>query len=207
MFCPRCGRPVNTEANFCGGCGLSKVEIEKYLQKTQPQQDPPKAEPDFTQPPMAETPVQEAPKAEAVFTETATAAEETPFKATMQEEASFAEKEAAAEAQPHAEYTAPNYSQYGYTSANIRNSTADTAYGQQTQPEIKKEVPLSTVDFVWMLLISSLPIIGLVYIIYLAVQDNNINKRSFARANLIIALFSFVIAFVFVVGIIAANII
>ena len=31
MFCPRCGRAVNAEANFCGGCGLSKAEIERYL--------------------------------------------------------------------------------------------------------------------------------------------------------------------------------
>lgn len=218
MFCPRCGRPVNTEANFCGGCGLSKIEIEKYLQKTQPQQpqnaapqqEAPKAEPAFTQPPVteipvAEAPVQEAPKAEPVFTEAETPAAE---KTTVQEEASFAEKEAAAEAQAKTEYTAPNYNQYSYTSAaGGQQYTAQNAEHTAQQPEVKKEVPLSTVDFIWMLLISSLPLIGLVYIIYLAVQDNNINKRSFARANLIIALFSFVIAFVFVVGIIAANII
>ena len=34
MFCPRCGRPVSRTANFCGGCGLPKSEIERM---TQPQ--------------------------------------------------------------------------------------------------------------------------------------------------------------------------
>lgn len=216
MYCPRCGRPVNTEANFCGGCGLSKVEIEKYLQKTQPQQEVqqpqpemPKTEPVFTQP--------EAPKAEPVFTEPEAVKEETVFeqvKETVQEEPSFAETEAAKEAQQKAEYTAPNYNQYSYTSANsysqqntATNANTYTPPVEEIKPEIKKEVPLSTVDFIWMLVISGLPVIGLIYIIYLAVQDNNINKRSYARATLIIALFSCIIALVFAVGVIAAGLI
>ena len=32
MFCPRCGRAINENANFCGGCGLSRAEIEKFVQ-------------------------------------------------------------------------------------------------------------------------------------------------------------------------------
>ena len=40
MFCPRCGRAVNDTSNFCGGCGLSRAEIEKYVVKTTPQPEP-----------------------------------------------------------------------------------------------------------------------------------------------------------------------
>ena len=56
-----------------------------------------------------------------------------------------------------------------------------------------------------MLVLSSLPVIGLIYIIYLAVQNNNINKRSFARATLIVSLFAFVVAFVFMIGVALAG--
>ena len=35
MFCPRCGRPVSRAANFCGGCGLPKAEIERMSQPEQ----------------------------------------------------------------------------------------------------------------------------------------------------------------------------
>ena len=40
MFCPRCGRAVSEKANFCGGCGLSRGEIENYIRMTQPAQQP-----------------------------------------------------------------------------------------------------------------------------------------------------------------------
>ena len=56
-----------------------------------------------------------------------------------------------------------------------------------------------------MLVLSSLPVIGLIYLIYLAVQNNNINKRSFARATLIVAAFAFVITFVFAIGVAIAG--
>ena len=41
MFCPRCGRAVNETSNFCGGCGLSRAEIEKYMVKTEAAQPQP----------------------------------------------------------------------------------------------------------------------------------------------------------------------
>ena len=241
MFCPRCGRPVNPEANFCGGCGLSRVEIEKYLNKTAPQQsapqpEMPKAEPVFTESESVkaeEVPQAEVPKAEPVFTEPESVkAEEVPQAEvpqceapeaepvfaepeTVKEEPSFAQTEAAREAQQtnannctyaysykKAENTADQHS-YGSTAANSSTVT-DAAY-TAPQPQPKTEAPLTTVDYIWMFVISSLPIIGLIYIIYLAVQDNNTNKRSFARATLIVGLFSVIIAFVFAVGIVAAG--
>ena len=224
MFCPRCGRPVNAEANFCGGCGLSKVEIEKYLTKTAPQQpqqaapqpEAPKAEPVFTQPeavkeeiPQVEIPQYEVPEAETVFAE--------PEK-VKDEEPSFAQTEAAKEAQ-HTAYADNNCtyaysykkaentaSQHSYSGTTANSNVADAAYtAPQPAAEPKMETPLTTVDFIWMLVISGLPVIGLIYIIYLAVQDNNTNKRSFARATLIVGIFSIIITFLFVAGVLSAG--
>ena len=42
MFCPRCGRPVSDTANFCGGCGLPKAEIERMCQVATPAPQPEK---------------------------------------------------------------------------------------------------------------------------------------------------------------------
>ena len=222
MFCPRCGRPVNAEANFCGGCGLSKVEIEKYLSRTAPQQEPapqpemPKAEPVFTQPaapkaeeaPAAEIPQCEMPKAEPVFTEPeAVKAEETTFEPVKEtQQPSYADNNCTYAYSYKKDADAKPENQHSYTSTTANNSyTSGAAYTASYQPEVKKEVPLTTVDFIWMLVLSSLPVIGLIYIIYLAVQDNNINKRSYARAMLIVSLFSIIIAAVFAVGVVAAG--
>ena len=46
MFCPRCGRPVSDIANFCGGCGLPKAEIEKAYREKAEQMPAPVAAPD-----------------------------------------------------------------------------------------------------------------------------------------------------------------
>ncbi|MBR2028450.1 MAG: hypothetical protein IKA10_05645 [Oscillospiraceae bacterium] len=208
MFCPRCGRAVNAEANFCGGCGLSRVEIEKYLTKTAPQQEAPKAEPapqpeqPETEIPKVEIPQYDVPPAETVFAETEPAKSEEP---------SFAQSEAEKEKQSAYADNNCTYA-YSYKKSETAAPQADsTAFGSsdaafhaaQTQPQA--EAPLSTVDYIWMFVISSLPVIGLIYIIYLAVQNNNINKRSFARAMLVMTLFAFVISLVFVVGVVAAG--
>ena len=90
------------------------------------------------------------------------------------------------------------------STAATAEAPADAAF--TTAPtEVKLEAPLTTVDFIWMLVLSALPVIGLIYIIYLAVQNNNTNKRSFARATLIVSLFAFVVAFVFMIGVALAG--
>ena len=217
MFCPRCGRPVNAEANFCGGCGLSRVEIEKYLTKTAPQQEAPKAEP-APQPeqpqaeiPPVEIPQYEVPKAENIFTEP---------ESVKDEEPSFAQTEAAKEAASCADNNctyAYSYKKAESTAAENRNvytgqnSTqnnvppAPDAQFQPAKTTPDASAPLSTVDFIWMFVLSALPVVGLIYIIYLAVQNNNTNKRSFARAMIIMALFSLIISLVFGVGVVAAG--
>ena len=189
MFCPRCGRAVNAEANFCGGCGLSRVEIEKYIKNTAPQQA--EAEVKAEEVPAVEIPAYEVPKAETVFCEAETAKEE-PVAQPVTEAA-----------QPQVNSNNCTYA-YSYKKAEPAQE-APKAEAEFTPVAEKTEKPLSTMDFVWMFLISSLPVIGLVYIIYLAVQNNNINKRSFARATIVVAILMAVLVGMFAVGFAAAG--
>ena len=245
MFCPRCGRAVSETSNFCGGCGLSRTEIEKYIVKT----EAPKAEAEPRTVHWESAPAQEMPKAEPVKTETAEAVKAGPAAEAAKAEAApnFAEAEIIADAaketeeakarQSAEESTSKTYNsayEYRYTAENIRQdnatdtqqTSAENANGysgetaqpktepQQTQPEFSyvppvKEVKnenLSTVDFLWMMIIAGIPVAGLVYLIYLALQNDNTNKRSYARASLIISVFASVISIVFIIGFMLSGI-
>ena len=182
MFCPRCGRAINENANFCGGCGLSRAEIEKYINATATQEQP--AEPAVSEPMVTETPAEETPVAEPT-----TEATETTYS-----------------------YTAPEGAEYHYTAQTnpANNPTQPVAEAAKPTAECTAEKPaksenLSTVDFICMMLISSIPLVGLIYIIYLAIQNNNTNKRSYARATLIISLFAAIVGIVFALGFIISG--
>lgn len=199
MFCPRCGRAINENANFCGGCGLSRAEIEKHINASATVEQP--AEPvvcePVAEPVVTETPAEEAPVAETVAVETVAEP------VTEETETTYS-------------YTAPEGAEYHYTAQTnpANNSTSQTSYTYtepvQTTTTFAAETPvksenLSTVDFIWMMLISSIPVVGLIYIIYLAIQNNNTNKRSYARATLIIALFGTIVGIVFGLGFLIAG--
>ena len=196
MFCPRCGRSVSETSNFCGGCGLSRAEIEKYIVKTEPQAEAAQPQPEVKAEPQTvsweSAPAQEAPKAES-FAETK-AEEARDIKST---EYHYSYK-TATESQPKAE---PSYS---YTTADSvqaepkAETKAEYSYAEPVK-EVKNE-NLSTVDFIWMMIISGIPVVGLVYLIYLAFQNDNTNKRSYARASLIVSIFASVIGIVFFLG-------
>ncbi|MBQ5782541.1 MAG: zinc-ribbon domain-containing protein [Oscillospiraceae bacterium] len=182
MFCPKCGRQLSDTANFCGGCGLSKAEIEKYTRPVQPVQTFAPAE----QPTIADI------VNDADFASAETVADQIAETETVTETVPVQETQPA--------YKAPEAS-YHYSYVNNTQPT------QPVQPAVPaKNENLSTVDFIWMLLISSIPVVGLVYLIYLAIQDNNTNKRSYARATLIIAAFAVVISLVFAIGFLIAGV-
>ena len=187
MFCPRCGRPVNPEANFCGGCGLSKVEIEKYMQQQQQQNQAAGAEDSAQQPENTDCNSADC------------------SCGTQQTESADSRAYSNAQNRENAAntYTAAPNGTAGYTQGADRTDR----YSQPESSKPCKDQNLSTVDFIWMIVLSGLPVIGLVYLIYMSLQNDNINKRSYARAMLIVSVFSVVIALVFFVGIIAANII
>ncbi|MBE6877842.1 MAG: zinc ribbon domain-containing protein [Ruminococcaceae bacterium] len=203
MFCPRCGRAVNETSNFCGGCGLSKAEIEKYLVKTeaaQPQSEP-ETEPQtvhWESQPAQEVPEAEPVKAEAVKEEPGFAENEIICEAAKETEAAKAEEPK----QGTYSYTASQSGgQYSYsTSQSTQQSHAQPNYSYTEPVKEAKNENLSTVDFIWMMVIAGIPVVGLVYLIYLAFQNDNTNKRSYARASLIMSIFAFIISFVFVIG-------
>lgn len=210
MFCPRCGRPLSPTANFCGGCGMPKSEIEK-VRPVQPQPVVVKEtdinelnstisrlEADLT----GVNPIENYTIDAAVNTNTDTAETE---KITLTVEEQY---------EPDTE-TAEN--PYAGQSEYSRNAPQHPMYTQSTytpsrQPVLQEEtVPqvdqtLSTVDFVWMLLISSIPVVGLFYIIYQAfVQQENMNRRAWARATMVVAIFGFAMAAVFSIGFVMTN--
>ena len=216
MFCPRCGRAVNEKANFCGGCGLSRAEIENYIRMTQPAEpaEEVKAEVPFgtiVNEPVSCTEEDAVVCAENTARDVSPALYETPAEPAaepMPESIVDAVADMVEEAkteEPKAAYTPPVPPQpqhdYGY----------NTQYAQQEAPQPApqpaKNENLSTVDFIWMFIISGIPLVGFIYLICLAVQNNNTNKRSYARATLLVMLFSLVVAVVFAVGILAAGVI
>ena len=219
MFCPRFGRAVNENANFCGGCGLSRVEIEKFAAAAKVNNEAAQQAPaNNTAEVKSEVPfgtvvndtVQPAENCGDAVKETV--AQMLDGENPQPAEAPKAEAEAP-KAETTAEtsytYTAPKGAEYHYSAAdgsykNVTQSSTNSTGYSYTAPAAKNE-NLSTVDFIWMMLISSIPVVGHIYIIYLAIQNDNTNKRSYARATLIISVFATVVAFVFALGFIIAG--
>ena len=212
MFCPRCGRPVSAAANFCGGCGLPKAEMERLTQAAAPAPQP-----------VNETPVNIS-ELDRTLTQLEgdltgiNPVEDYTINSDINTEKvneSFAESEIKLElgdvpqpvntdsstdrnysAQSEYSYNAPKHPYYSKTETN---STAPSTAVNETKVDNQN---LSTVDFIWMMLIASIPVVGLLYLIYQGfVQQENVNKRSWARATMIISVFTFVLALVFSVGI------
>ncbi len=67
----------------------------------------------------------------------------------------------------------------------------------------EEDAPLTTADFLLMMVIASIPVVGLFYIVDQAISGKNRTKRSYARAFLIFSVYAFVLVIAFMVGIIA----
>jgi len=224
MFCPRCGRPVSDIANFCGGCGLPKAEIERYNANIQQQMQSPAVQPAPAIEPVDVNELnstinmleKELTEDSAVTNYTTEHTEDTNNIGDVITPSDFVRQELAAEQKKAEEMkAAATYEQTNYTQQSAYSYSAPKAPEYSTwsssQTPAQEELPqtsenLSTVDFLWMMILGGIPVFGLFYMIYLGfVQDENSNKRSYARANLIIAVFSFVLSMVFMVGILMSN--
>lgn len=209
MFCPRCGRPVSPTANFCGGCGLPKAEIEKAAVPVQTQVDSSQPALQVTETEMNElnsalsqlegdltgvNPVENYTTDTTAITNTDTGREEKivpELKFTV--ESQSAEQENVTAGQSDYSRNAPQHP--FYTQNNYEQSRSVAQFADLPDHN------LSTVDFVWMLLISSIPVVGMFYVIYQAfVQKENVNKKSWARATIIIYLFAALLGLVFSIG-------
>ncbi len=211
MFCPRCGRPVSRTANFCGGCGLPKSEIERMTQpqpeiKVQPVNREEIADIDATLSQLEGdltgiNPVVDYTTDAATNTNTADNLSENKDEIVLQLEDITVKTDVSEKPAGQSEYSANAPVHPMYERQNFQSAAYEDRFAVQPQQPGEKDQNLSTVDFVWMLLISGLPVIGLVYLIYQGfVQQENVNRRSWARATMLISLFAFVLAMVFFTG-------
>lgn len=195
MFCPRCGRQVNETANFCGGCGLSKIEIEKYAQPKN----------------NAETVSGDNSECNSTVECNECSSQENTESEINQYSAVENNVDNQETSSQENTYTQPN-TEASYTQSNTDysyQSRTNNSYTQQNTSQStisEKNQNMSTVDFIWTIIISGIPIVGFIYLIYLAIQDNNINKRSFARATLIVGAFCILISILFFSGILFSAI-
>ena len=328
MFCPRCGRPVSEGANFCGGCGLPRREIERYARQQRQEMQTPAVAPrpeipdidldeltgtinrlqgdldgsapvtDYNIFPRADTTAEdlistiEQRQAEAEDDYTRQMPDITRWAKPVQEQAPERPEpeEAIPRFVPEAEDTAPapapqreirantgvyyddngmaksesgNLFNGGFASgpaagasfgrANVAQSESydevrrqyastqssysynapqhplynDTrnvppTYRQAQRPQRPQvprrpkystyqneetERPLTTVDFIWMMIIAGIPLVGILYMIYLGFfQSESVNKRSWARAMLIVSIFGVAVGIVFMIGLISSLI-
>lgn len=210
MFCPRCGRPVSRAANFCGGCGLPRAEIERMSQSVaQPEEKPVQSETDDINVTISQlegdltgvNPVENYTTDVDVNTNN----DEISLPETENNETVTLEFEDITQQKSQSQYSAnaPVHPYYKQTEKIVAQQPVYTA-PVNTQPV--KDQNLSTVDFVWMLLISGIPVIGLGYLIYQGfIQQDNVNRRSWARATMIISVFAFVLAMVFYMGLMMTS--
>ncbi len=210
MFCPRCGRTVNDTANFCGGCGLPKSEILKYHQEQMttpvitPVQEILPVNTDELDSTLSQLEMQLNDKpAVPVNDYTTEVADDTNTIDDVITPSDFVRQEIKAEQQaetfsrPQYTYTTPQYPVY--------QMPQDNSAGENHSDFTETDHNLSTVDYIWMMLIASVPVIGLIYLLYTAFASENPNKRSFARAVLIVGIFSCLIAAVFAMGLVISQ--
>ena len=207
MFCPRCGRPVSDTANFCGGCGLPKAEIERMCQVATPAPQPEKpVEIDMND---INSTISQLEGDLTGINPVENYTTETPVNTNKVEDDFLTLEPLQAEESAVSEFE-PAAASYSAQSDYSKNAPKHPVYPQAEykQPEVtvEKDQNLTTVDFVWMLLISSIPVIGFLYLFYTAfVQQDNVNKRSWARATMIVYIFAAVLAFVFSIGIMMTS--
>lgn len=202
MFCPRCGRPVSRTANFCGGCGLPKAEIERMSQPApQPVQVDineldatiSQLEGDLTGINPVENYTTETDVNTNNVENSLESKEKEPISLEFEDSTQPGQSEFSANAPVH-----PMYEQGGSESRVQHENRYTVPQTQQTAAD----QTLSTTDFVWMMLVSGIPVIGLIYLIYLGfVQQENANKRAYARATMIIVVFGILISVVFALGV------
>ena len=215
MFCPRYGRPVSQTANFCGGCGLPRAEIEKITQPvSQPEPKNEQAEINELNSTLSQLegdltgihPVENYTTDADVNTNIVEAPVEDEIKLEF-EDITAQRPEQPAQSGFQSDYSA-NAPVYPYYEQQKKEEPQQPQYSApvNTQSEVKADQNLTTVDFIWMLLISGIPVVGLLYLIYQGfVQQENVNRRSWARATLIVSLFACVLAFVFSIGIMMTS--
>lgn len=229
MFCPRCGRRVNENANFCGGCGLPIAEMEKYSRQQEQMQTPyiqpaqqipsvdiddlnntiSRLEDDLSGVHPVDDYTTDVPDNTNVMPKennvTADGEDENKGDVNTRQVQNSVSDNAGSTIPTYSYYGQSDYSRQAPKAPNYRQMEKDNYQVPQGNAKpLEKDIrPLSTVDFIWMMLISNIPIVGMMYIIYLAASNRtNVNKRSWATALIIIKVFVRLLVFAFIFGLV-----
>ena len=223
MICPRCKRPVSDSANFCGSCGLPRAEIERYYREQEILRTSDASAPSETED-LAERLQRTLDEDNYIINSgTDIPRENTSFEERNRDyliqftdgSADTAGEELRSDPEPgEPEYSEPLPDPRETVNGQSAFSAAAPRYPEYAEPYYRQEaVPesepvrdqnLSTVDYVWMLIISAVPVIGILYLIYLGfIQKENVNRKSFGRAMLIVIVFTIILFCVFIAGVIS----
>ncbi|MBQ3393569.1 MAG: hypothetical protein IJG64_00230 [Oscillospiraceae bacterium] len=201
MICPRCKRPVSDSANFCGSCGLPRAEIERfYRQQELLNIQDPKAE-----------------DAEALADDLRSGLDgdnysinddirtDGPTRTEHQGERrqAFEENTENASYEPVNASEQPVENKMAYTYAPMDPPRAPAVDMMDYEGPSHTEEPLSTVDYIWMMILSAIPVFGFFYLIYLGFfQKLSTNKSNYAKAALIVTVFAFIVMILFFVSLV-----
>lgn len=183
MLCPKCSREISSEKNSCDFCGFTF-----QTPKTEANPAPAYGAPTF------QIPTYEAPKTTAYQAP----AYEAPAAAVPPVQAAASANEPAS----RSAYTAP-YAQNAFYTPNFTPAYAPQApaYAAPTYPRTapltESAEPLTVGQYIGMMLLGLVPLVGLIfYIIWACRKKSNPNRRRFAAAALILK----AVGFMFLLG-------
>ncbi|MBQ5534316.1 MAG: zinc ribbon domain-containing protein [Lachnospiraceae bacterium] len=197
MICPRCKRPVSDSANFCGSCGLPRAEIERFYRQQE----------------LLKIQVPQAEDAEALADDLQSSldddnynindgirtAEPEQHEPTGDSRAAFEEKEEKTSYEPVYAPEQKPQARMSYTYVPMDPPRAPSFDATDYEgPSSQTEEPLSTVDYIWMMILSAIPVFGFLYLIYLGFfQKISRSKSNYAKAALIVTIFAFLVMVLF----------
>lgn len=205
MFCPRCGHRVSDTANFCGGCGLPRAEIMRMTQPATPAPQPEKSEIDINEIHSTISQLENDLAGHGTLEDytTDSTANTNKVENEIVEEIRLVMESKTEEPQSFSGY-APVYPQQSESTCSQSETSVKDDFAGVDLDDNSKE-PLSTVDFIWMMIISAIPVVGFIYLIYTAfIQKANVNKSAWAKATLILMVFGLLLSMVFSVGVLAS---
>ncbi len=205
MFCPRCGRSVNDTANFCGGCGLPKAEIERLAVKNATASQPEISTVDVDD--INSTISQLESDLTGLNAVENYTTDSTVNTNKVENDSAYVEIPDEFTIKSDENHVPQLTADYKYT-PSFPEDYSNNAYGTQEFEEetVSVHSDVSTVDFIWMLLISGIPVVGFIYLLYTAFAGkNNPTKANWAKATLILHVFAFVLTLIFTLGIMMST--
>ena len=207
MICPRCKRPVSDSANFCGGCGLPRAEIERFYRQQELLniQEPKADEADALADDIRSSldgdnyTINDEVRTDEPAGQEQTGDRRTAFEVKEEPET----KEVGSYDPVYAQEQKPT-ERMSYTYVPMDPPQApEFEHTDYEGPSVRTEEPLSVVDYIWMMILSAIPVFGFFYIIYLGFfQKISKSKSNYAKATLIVTVFVFIVITLFLISLV-----